>query len=189
MPSKGHFIDSPGQLQRLAEEDQTIEHRVHISLLAPLAHEEVLTQCRDPDSRYIRTPEGKRGGMTNHEYLNIEPLAKAWRQSWRAVPTTIHKVTFDLSLPLPDDGVEQVRWDHLEGTALQVHATEQATRNLVNTLVLEMHMRSHGRVKMDVMCKGQGHPAFGMVRSYIEALETGGRSSREKSLRERTALT
>lgn len=65
MLSRGHIIDSPGQLQRLAEQDQTIEHRAHISLLAPQAHDETLKQCR---------AEGKRGGVTTHQYLKNRGL-------------------------------------------------------------------------------------------------------------------
>ncbi|KAK4507387.1 hypothetical protein PRZ48_001122 [Zasmidium cellare] len=184
MPTKGHFISSPAQLQRLATEDPSIDHNVTITIFAPLAHEHVLADCRNPDSRYAKTPEGQRCGMTDFEYLDISSLAQAWRDNWKTVPTFITKVTFDLTLPEPDDGVERVRWEHGYRSGLKIHPPERETVSLVNTMVLGMNMRSQGRVKMEAV--GKDAQGLGTIRSYIEALETQGRSSREKTLAERT---
>lgn len=188
MPTKDHSIDSPTQLQRLASEDPSIEHALNIILFAPLAHSEVLQQCRDYNSRYAKNSEGQRCGLTDYEYLNIDTLAKAWRDNWKTLPvTSISRVTFDLTLPEPDEGVEQVRWEYGSRTRVKIHPPERETTSLVNTLLLEMHMRSRGRVKMDVVSSGEGVQArMGMITSYIEALETQGRSSTERSLRERS---
>lgn len=184
--SKEHFIQSPDQLQRLAEEDQSVKHHIHISIFAPIAHKEVLEQCRYPDSRYSRNSTGEPCDLMEDEYLNIDPLGKAWRQNWKAVPTTISQVTFDLTLPVANDGVKQVRSAHPDGTPTpRFHPTEYGTQRLINTLVLEMHMRSRGRVKMDLSGEGDGQPEFWLIRNHIEALEAGGMWSRGKSLQDR----
>lgn len=194
MSTKEHFIKSPEELEALAsqiyaQDDDSISHHIRLAVFYPLARKETFDQCRDPDSQFSRDPAGNRCGRTDHEYLDVTSLGRSWRQHWKSLPTKISSVTFDMTLPDPDESVPQVRWMFVDSRSedLKFYMQPQATQLLVETLVLAMHVRSKGSVKMELVCDGKGEEAlFKVLRSFIEALETGGRSHRERSLKERS---
>lgn len=194
MSIKEHFVNTPEELEALGtqidgEEDKSITHYIRLAIFYPLAHKDMLDRCRDPDSRYSRDPAGNRCGLTDHEYLDITPLGKAWRQYWKVLPTKISHIAFDMTLPIPDEGVEQVRWDnkHVETAGIKMFVPQHGVKLVIDTLVLEMHMRSKGKVKMDLTWEPRADkPVVGMIQSYIEALATNGKSHQEKSLKERS---
>lgn len=182
MTTKEHITNSPDELEtfiaQLAAEYESTKHHLRVVVFAPLAHEDGLAQCRDPK------------GDKSWEYLIITPLSRAWRQQWKNLSTTkISHVTFDLTVPEPDDGVEGVEFYSSEEYAgIKLHIPQMGTQTLIDTMALEMHMRSKGSVKMDAVWDGRKgpNPAFDTIKDFIEALETGGESSRRKEKKVKT---
>lgn len=143
---------SLGTSEPSSESSSQTQH-VKLVLLQPLANADMLEACRDPDSRLVCKPNGFVCGVANHEYLDIQPLSKAWRQALTKVPP-ISQLTFDLALPKKDEtskgSFQRVYW----GTAmpqeesLGVHARD--VRILAITIATVMRMRADGDVRFEV---------------------------------------
>lgn len=89
-------LSSPS-IKAHADSAAPVQH-IKLALLQPLANTEMFAACRNPSSRAIRLADGSVCGISNHEYLDIQPLNRAWRQAVKtmALPS---EVTFDLTLP------------------------------------------------------------------------------------------
>lgn len=98
-----HHVDDPAKLTTLStylQEHENANHYLQISLLQPLSRPEVLLANRNPHSRYMKTEDGSRGALTNHERLTFDALSQAWRSAWKKLPMSLIKsVTFDVTLP------------------------------------------------------------------------------------------
>lgn len=77
------------------------QQRTRLVILQPLAGEKFLSACRDPSSRILRKDDGTVCGRQTTEFLNLQPLLKAWQvaltKATLAAPIT--NVVFDLRLP------------------------------------------------------------------------------------------
>jgi len=150
------------------------------ALLQPLANANMLAACRDADSRLVRKSDGTICATSNHEYLNIRPLSKAWRRAVTKVQPISH-ITFDLTLPKADggekstnDGFQEVYWDTAmpqEG-GIAVHTQDVMT--LAITLATGTRMRAQGPLRFGVTyneTEGVTLRAMTLLKKQLLALE------------------
>jgi len=67
-------------------------------LLHPLVSAEMLSACRNPNSRFLRDCQGSIVRPSNQETLDIRPLGRAWRQAITNL-APVCDITLDLTLP------------------------------------------------------------------------------------------
>lgn len=128
--------------------------QVTLVLLQPLAQHEMLSKCRNPDSRIVWATDGTRCGVRNHEFLDIQALGKAWRQVWSKTTVPDHLV-FDLRMPVNTEekaDFQSIYWD----TGLPMMEGGLAVRTpdvtvLVITLATASRMRSDRPIKFDII--------------------------------------
>jgi hypothetical protein len=130
--------------------------QVKLVLLQPLANIDMLTACRNPDSRLIRKSDGSVCGTSNHEYLDIRPLSLAWRQAVTKVPPISH-ITFDLTLPRPVEDekstsgeFQKVYWDTAVPKEGGLAVGTQDVMTLAITLATGTRMRADGILKFRI---------------------------------------
>lgn len=132
--------------------ESRIQH-VKLVLLQPLANADMLAVCRNPGSRFLRNQDGVIVGPSNHEWLNILPLSKAWRQAvTKAAP--IPQVTFDLTLPKRDENTSTFQPVYWETSMPEEGGLGLVTRDvmtLVITLATGMRMRANGDLRFELI--------------------------------------
>lgn len=122
--------------------------KARLALLQPLANPDMLEACRNPHSRVIRRPNGL------HEFLDIRPLSKAWRQATIKVMPFSHLI-FDLTLPKQHEGrndsFHKVYWDTgmPQGDSLDIQV--QDVMNLVIIIATETRIRAKGNVCFELV--------------------------------------
>ena len=164
------------ETSKLSSESASWTQQTKLVLLQPLANADTLEVCREPDSRLVHKPNGSVCGTSNHEYLDIRPLSKAWRQALTKVPP-ISQLTFDLALPKEDEkskgSFQNVYWDTAmpQEVSLGVHARDVMT--LVITIATEIRMRADGDVRFEVAyddTEGVSLKAMTLLKKQLFAL-------------------
>ncbi|PYI14503.1 hypothetical protein BO99DRAFT_485150, partial [Aspergillus violaceofuscus CBS 115571] len=130
-----------------------------IALLQPLRKTDILESCRQPRA----TPyTGCRNAR--HEYLNLDPLSKAWRQQMMKLPP-FGRLVFDLTLPPRDTSQSpEIYGDHnIPEKVCCVVETRDIT-TLVRSISLTTVMRAKSEVtSFDVVFNQEdGVPVKGM---------------------------
>lgn len=166
-------------LSKASSESLSQTKQTRLVLLQPLAEAETLAACRGSKSSLFHNSDGSACGPSNHEYLNIEPLSKIWRQALMKV-APIPYLIFDLSLPKEDEkkkGTPQlpkVHWDTSmpsQGRDLGIHAREVMT--MVITIATVTRMRFGGNVRFEVTYgenDGASQGAMALLRKQLLVL-------------------
>jgi hypothetical protein len=145
--------------------------KARLVLLQPLANVELLEACRiRSDNRFL---------TSENEFLNIQPLSRAWRRAITSVPPFSHLI-FDLTLPKETeeckDTFHQVHWDTFipEGKSLGVPL--RGVLNLVRTIATGTKIRASGDVRFEVVyeevegAKGIAPRAITILKKELLAL-------------------
>lgn len=142
----------------------TQPQKINIPILQPLARSPMFNACRNPDSRIIRMQDGRKGGVTEDEILNIKPLGLKWRQALRrlTLPSGPFVLIFDLTLPQRTDTIEHnseertsqtLYWD--TGTPAEggFGVPTHDLRILVVTLAIAVKMRAGSLCDFEVSAR------------------------------------
>ncbi|KAH8696167.1 hypothetical protein BGW36DRAFT_380378 [Talaromyces proteolyticus] len=128
--------------------------QVKLVLLQPLANVDILEACRDLGSRQIRNSNGLLCPISNHEYLDIQSLSKAWRQAFTKIPP-IPRLIFDLVLPKEDEKskglFQRIYWDTAMPQEDSIGVRARNVMSLAITIATEMRMRSNVDVSFEVI--------------------------------------
>jgi hypothetical protein len=128
--------------------------RARLALLQPLAKPGMLEACRNPASQRIYNSDRTSYSHGNHEYLNIQPLCKAWRKALMEVPPIPH-LTFDLALPKAEetskDSFQRVYWDVAIPGEGGLGVLQHDVNSLIITIATVMRMRTEGDVLFEVI--------------------------------------
>ena len=123
---------------------------IRLALLRPIANTEMLTACRNPNSRFLRDCQGSIVRPSNHETLDIRPLSLAWRQVIANVSPS-HEVTFDVTLPTkesittPSD-TQEIYWEDTGPSEEGISIITQHVMNLAISLATAIRMRTKGEL-------------------------------------------
>lgn len=170
---------------KLSSELASKLQQVELVILQPLANTDMVDNCRDPESRVIRRPNGSLCGASNCEYLNLQPLSKSWRNELMKVPP-ISKLIFDVTLPKKGEknngSATKVYWDTAmpQEDCFGIHTRDVMT--LVITIATETRMRTNGGVLFEVIYDDtEGISLKGMARLKKQLLALSNNNIREDS--------
>jgi hypothetical protein len=120
--------------------------KARLVLLQPLANAEWLEACRIRSDNGLLTSE--------NEFLNIQPLSRAWRRAITSVPPFSHLI-FDLTLPKETeeckDTFHQVHWDTFIPEERSLGVPLRDVLNLVRTIATGTKVRASGDVRFEVV--------------------------------------
>ncbi|GKZ86041.1 hypothetical protein AnigIFM56816_000891 [Aspergillus niger] len=157
---RGLYLNQVHQSRVNTNQDSTPPFRqAKLALLHPLSKADILESCRcrtnpptDPQlCRYTCD-------RFRHEFLNLHPLGKMWREELMKIPPFSHLI-FDLTLPpnAPNDNNTEppsrwIYWDISmpQESSLGIHDKE--VMNIVKTIALTTRIRTKsGNVSFDVV--------------------------------------
>ncbi|PKX99682.1 uncharacterized protein P174DRAFT_438116 [Aspergillus novofumigatus IBT 16806] len=154
-----------------APQPESQTRKARLVLLQPLVNAELLEACRICNDNGLLTSE--------NEFLNIQPLSRAWRRAITSIPPFSHLI-FDLTLPKEteelNDTFHQVHWDTFipEEKSLGVPLRDVLT--LVRTIATGTKIRASGDVRFEVVyeevegAKGIAPRAIASLKKQLLAL-------------------
>ncbi|PYH80489.1 hypothetical protein BO82DRAFT_355455 [Aspergillus uvarum CBS 121591] len=142
-PSVLHDFYHAEELPPLGSESTSIPHQrqATIALLQPFWNTNILESCRQSRAT---TNTGFRDAR--YEYLNLDPLSKAWRQQMMKLPL-FARLVFDLTLP-PRDTCHspEIYGDQKIPEKVCCVVETRDTMNLVRSIALTTVMRAKSKV-------------------------------------------
>ncbi|PWY70861.1 hypothetical protein BO94DRAFT_267215 [Aspergillus sclerotioniger CBS 115572] len=157
-------------LSQLSMDPKSVPHsrQIRLGLFHPLGKPDIFKSCCRYEGRHPPYPGMVFTVRDRQEILNLQPLAKIWRQELCKVPP-FSRVIFDLTLP-PNCRDRGIEW-YSFGRPKSWHGIDTTEAfNLVRTIALTTRMRVKGDVSFQIIHDQTDLKAMKEIEQHVSAL-------------------